>query len=138
MKTVVLVLSLPPFFGVNVSLILAFRRWAWCFFRNACSALERVNFTVRVAPVAELVDLDALEAPLGAVRPLLVATSLPAEGTETWIVAVLPLTLWLFTVIAGLQPSTFTLGSCFNGAPPAWGMNSTGSLGLHCSVQRFS
>ena len=63
MKTVVLVFSLLPFFGVKVRLILAFRRLAWCFLRKATSPFERVNLRVRVAPVAELVDLVALEAP---------------------------------------------------------------------------
>jgi len=97
MYTVVLVFSLAPFFGVNVSLILAFRRLAWCFFRKACSFCERDSFRVRVAPFVELVDLDALEAPLGAIRPFPVATSLPAAGTETLIVAVRPFTLCFVT-----------------------------------------
>src|SRR5271156_2445984 len=96
-STVTLVLSFLPFFGANVSLTFAASLRPLCFLRVATSAFVNVNLTVRVPPVAELVVLDALEAPPGAVRPLPVATSLPALGTETWIVAVRPLTLCLTT-----------------------------------------
>jgi len=56
-----------------------------CFPRNAASPFVRVSFTVSVvAPVDFLLALD---------KPFPVATSFPADGTLTWIVAVRPLTL---------------------------------------------
>ena len=89
MYTVVLVFNVPPFFGVNVKLILAFSLLAWCFFKNACSTLLNVSLTVNV--VAAFDDLDAL------LRPFPDAVSFPADGTLTVIVATLPLTLCLTT-----------------------------------------
>jgi hypothetical protein len=60
--TVVLAFSLLPFFGVNVKLILAFNRLAWCFFRNACSALLRLPFaaSAEYGPLAMLVRSSLL------------------------------------------------------------------------------
>src|SRR5277367_6629552 len=98
MYTVVLALSLLPFLGAKLKWMVAFNRLAWCFFRNAASAFDNVNLTVSV-----LAPVDLAEALL---KPLAVATNLPAPGTLTSIVAVFPFTLWPTTVIAGLHPLT--------------------------------
>ena len=73
-----------PFLGMNRSLIFALSLRLGCFLRNACSAFVRVTFT-RTSPA-----LPAL--PLPFEMPLPVASSLPAEGTLTTIVAFVPLT----------------------------------------------
>ena len=97
-RTVTLVLSLLPFVGVNRRLILALSLRPWRLARKAASPFVRVSFTVTVPALLAL--------PLARDSPDPVATSLPAAGTLTPIVAVAPLTLCLTTVIAGLQPST--------------------------------
>ena len=80
------------------------------FPRNAASPFVRCSFTVSVlAPVDFLLALD---------KPFPVATSLPADGTLTTSVAMWPVTLWLTTVIAGLQPTTEIWVSWFR-APSA-------------------
>src|ERR1700733_3423973 len=83
--TVVEFFSFPPVAGVKVRLIFALSLRPLCLDRAAASRFVRVSLTVSVvAPLAFLLTLE---------RPLPDAASFPADGTFTWIVAVLPLTL---------------------------------------------
>ncbi len=110
-RTVTLVLSLLPFVGVNRRLILALSLRPWRLARKAASPFVRVSFTVTVPALPALA--------LARDSPDPVATSLPAAGTLTPIVAVPPLTPFGPEVMSKLEDGS-TAALPDQGVNDAW------------------